>query len=244
VTRDILTVMWKEWKEILALGGASRGRSQFLIFLGMFGVLFPLQIGVESVTSPIAAVLWGFIPPLVVSTLIADAFAGERERHTLETLLSSRLSDSSILFGKIAASVAYGWGLAMASLIVGLITVNVASGDAGFLFFSSTTLTGTLLLSLLSALLASAGGVLVSLRAKTVRQAQQTLALAMVAMAVAPLFIALAVPGNLKESLSAWADRAGTFELMLAGLAVLVVIDVVLIVAAKERFQRSKLTVG
>ena len=37
--------------------------------------------------------------------MIADGIPGERERHTLETLLASRLSDRSILLGKVMAAV-------------------------------------------------------------------------------------------------------------------------------------------
>ena len=58
--------------------------------------------------------------------MIADSFAGERERHTLETLLASRLSDRAILFGKIAACIAYGWLMAMLCVLVGTITENVS----------------------------------------------------------------------------------------------------------------------
>jgi hypothetical protein len=48
----------------------------------------------------------------------------------------------------------------------------------------------------------------------------------------------------MRQSIAAWAVRAGTLELMLAGITVLAAIDVALIVAAKARFQRAKLSVG
>jgi hypothetical protein len=48
----------------------------------------------------------------------------------------------------------------------------------------------------------------------------------------------------MRQSISAWVVQAGAPELMLVGIAVLAAIDVALIVAAKARFQRSKLSVG
>lgn len=240
---DIRTVMWKECKEIFGLSGPS-GRIRLLFIVGMFGVFLPLRIGADSVTSPMAVPLWGFVPILVLGGVIADSFAGERERHTLETLLASRLSDASVLYGKMAAAVGYGWGLTLAGLILTLITVNIANDGGGFLLYTATTATANLLVSLLGALLASAGGTLVSLRAQTVRQAQQTLALAILAMGVAPLFIVLALPNDLRRSISVWAVQAGALELLIIGIAILAVVDAVLIVAAKARFQRSKLAVG
>ena len=46
----------------------------------------------------------GLIAMGTASTLIVDAVAGERERHTLETLLASPASDTGIIVGKMAAA--------------------------------------------------------------------------------------------------------------------------------------------
>lgn len=241
---DALTVMWKEGKEILAMGGAQRGKFQLLIFVGIMGVFLPLQMGPQWVTSPAVVGIWGWVPVLLVSTVIADSFAGERERHTLETLLASRLSDSSILFGKMAAAVAYGWGLTLAGLVLGLVTVNVAHREGGLLLYPATTTAGALLLSFFGALLASAGGVLVSLRAETVRQAQQTLSIATMVIFFVPVFGVQGLPDEMKQRLAAWIVRAGTVKLLVTGIAILAGIDVLLILAARARFRRPKLAVG
>jgi ABC-2 type transport system permease protein len=238
---DTLTVMRKEWQEIMAMGGAQRGRLQLLVFLGVTGVFLPLEMGTQWVTSPAVIAVWGWVPVMLVSTVIADCIAGERERHTLETLLASRLSDSAILAGKMAAAVAYGWGLSMGGLVLGLVTVNVANRGGGLLLYPPTTVVGALVLSFLGALLASAGGVLVSLRAQTVRQAQQTLSVATMAIFIVPLFGLRALPDELTQRMAAWAVQAGTPMLLLTGLAALAAIDLLLIIAARARFQRPKL---
>lgn len=132
MTRDILTVMWKEWKELLWAGGLLRGgRVSLLIMLAIFGVFLPYQTGRAWVESAAPLFYWAWLPLMLVAGVVADSFAGERERHTLETLLASRLPDRAILVGKLAAAVTYGWGLVLAMLGLSLVTVNVAElGEA------------------------------------------------------------------------------------------------------------------
>ena len=238
---DALIVMRKELKEIMALGGAYRGRFQLVLLLGVLGIVMPLQMGAEWVTSPAVVALWGWVPLMLVGTVVADSFAGERERHTLETLLASRLSDTSILFGKIAAAVAYGWSLTLAALLLGLVSVNLAHRGNGLLFFHWTMALAAVSLSFLGAGMASAAGVLVSLRAQTVRQAQQTLNIAMMLLFFVPMFGVRALPETVRQRLAVWAVHAGSLRLLIWGAAVLVAVDIVLIVAARARFRRPRL---
>jgi hypothetical protein len=108
---DILSIVWKEFRELLIQKPNLRGGwFGLLVFIGVFGVMLPLQSGQAWVESPIGILYWIWVPFMMVSTMIADSFAGERERHTLETLLASRLTDTSILLGKIFAALTYGWG--------------------------------------------------------------------------------------------------------------------------------------
>jgi len=238
---DIFTVMRKEWKEIMALGGAYRGRFQLVVLLGVLGILLPLQMGVAWVNSPGVVGAWGWVPMMLVGAVIADSFAGERERHTLETLLASRLSDAAILFGKIGAAVSYGWLVTLVALVLGLITVNVAHREQGLLFFPWTLALSAVVLSFLGAGLASASGVLVSLRAQTVRQAQQTLNIAMMVLFFVPVFGVQALPSGLKARCAAWVVHAGSLRLLLSGIVILTAFDLVLIGAARARFRRARL---
>jgi len=84
-------------------------------------------------------------------------------------------------------------------------------------------------LSFLGAGLASAGGVLVSLRAQTVRQAQQTLNIAMMVLFFVPVFGVRALPSAVKERFAAWAVNAGSLRLLLCGIAILTAFDLALI---------------
>src|SRR6478752_7294867 len=106
--RDFLTVFWKEWKEILPVRSAS-GASLLRPFMpvAFIGILLPLQMGAQTYYGPASLLFFTFISFVAVLVVIPDAFAGERERHTLETLLATRLPDHSILIGKFAACISY-----------------------------------------------------------------------------------------------------------------------------------------
>ena len=96
---DIRIVIWKEWKLLKdQFGGEFRFGfvMAVILFVGLstFAAYFA---GALWVTSPVLLMTYPFISASIALTPVVDSFAGERERHTLETLLASRLSDSAIL---------------------------------------------------------------------------------------------------------------------------------------------------
>ncbi len=145
MTRDLFTVLWKEWIEIVHMRGSARSTVvMMMVPLLLLGIFFPLQFGRRWTESPVSLLMWGWIPLLLASAVVADSFAGERERHTLETLLASRLSDRSILFGKLLASVFYSLGMTFAIIMVGIVTLNIKYAGDGFIFMkTSYVLAGT-----------------------------------------------------------------------------------------------------
>jgi ABC-2 type transport system permease protein len=244
---DIWTIIWKEAKEILLQRGNLRGGwFGLLIFIGVFGIFLPLQSGPSWVESPIGLLYWSWVPFLLVSGVVADSFAGERERHTLETLLASRLSDRAILFGKLGAAIAYGWGFTLVSVLVGLITINLASGQGDLLMYPAPIGLGILALSFLIATLAAGLGVLVSLRAATVRQAQQVFSVAFFLLFI-PLFAIPMLPDAWRAQAINWfmqnSGRITISTVVLAVAGVLLLIDIVLVLAAMARFQRARLII-
>ena len=239
---DVWTVMWKEWKELLRQRGSLRGGMwSLLIVVVVFGVFLPLQTGRAWVESPMGLIYWAWVPLFMVSGVIADSFAGERERHTLETLLASRLSDRAILLGKVSAAMGYGWGLAMTAMLVGLVTVNLAHGRGELLLYPATVFGGIVGLSLLAAGLVAGAGVLISLRAATVRQAAQAMSIAIMLLLFVPVFGVQALPTEWKVRLAQAVMGADVERIVLVAAAVLIVLDLGLLAAAMARFQRARL---
>ncbi len=238
---DIFTILWKEFKEMFSQRPNLRGGwVGIIIFVVVFGIFLPAETGPEWVTSSITLVYWAWVPFMMVSSVVADSFAGERERHTLETLLASRLSDRSILYGKLMASIGYGWGLTIASVLLGLITVNLVHGHGRLLFFPAWLGLSILGVSFLISSFAACLGVLISLRASTVRQAQQTLSL-VTFIPLVLVFLLPLLPIELKAALGEMLAHASASVLLMIGFIFLLLLDGALLLAAMARFQRSRL---
>ncbi|MGB7874960.1 MAG: ABC transporter permease subunit [Anaerolineales bacterium] len=238
---DILTVAWKELREMLTFGD-SRGRNKLslLVILAIFGVVVPLQSGRDWVTSPVSAMVWAWMPYMWVYSVVADSFAGERERHTLEALLATRLSDRAILFGKLLAALAYGFTLTWAILLVSLVTINVAVREGGLLLFTPLMTVGALVFSILISGLSASIGVLVSLRASSVRQAQQWMSFGMLVLFLPFMFIQF-IPRVWLESFGNALINTNPVQIAVWAAVVVLVIQVVLLGIAMRLFQRSKL---
>jgi len=238
---DIITILRKEMKELLFQRARFKGGMLgFLLFLGVFGIFMPLQSGAAWVENPISLIYWSWIPFLLVSSVIADAFAGERERHTLETLLASRLSDQAILFGKIAAAVFYGWGLTMLCVLLSLITSNLAFSQGAILFYPVKVAIAIPVFSLLVSLLATGLGIIVSLRAGTVRQAQQTFSIAFFLLFI-PLFVLPLIPETYREKIVLVLMKVNLETLVVVIAGFVLVLDIILLLVAMRQFKRNRL---
>jgi ABC-2 type transport system permease protein len=240
---DFATVFWKEWKEIVferSAGGAGSYRP--LLIVAVLGIFMPWRMGPERFFQPSQLLIYSFFAAIAVTAVIADSFAGERERHTLETLLASRLSDRAILFGKVAASMAYGWVLALLCVVAGVITVNASHWQGSVTLYRDWPSWLILLLGppLVAGAVATAG-VLVSLHASTVRHAQQTLTVGFMVVFLGTIFGATMLPDSWKlwfaRVLVTWSAEGMIF----GAAAVLLAVDLALLLAGMARFQRTRL---
>lgn len=246
---DVWTVMWKEWKELAGLrGGLRSSLSRVVITMAVFGLVMPLYADRGWVDTPVSLSLWAVVPPILVSMVVADSFAGERERHTLETLLASRLPDLAVLLGKVGAVVLHSWVITQLVLLVALLPTNavyLVNGGHGLLLYRPETALSGMVLSLLLAGLLTNVGVLISLRAATLKQAQQVLGLLVFVLAWAVptigLYASRLLPEELQSSLRALLARGDVTQIVLLVVAGLVVLDAGLLLMAVARFRRARL---
>lgn len=232
---DLRTMVWKEWQDLLGSGGVSDWFRPALI-VTIMGIILPLSFRLYWIDLSLAPILITlYVPFFTITTFIGDAIAGERERHTLETLLASRISDRAILLSKVLVTVAFSWGLAVFSLLLGALVVNLTRGQGPWVFYSPFNLfLVVLVLSLLTTLLAASGGVLISLKSATVRQAAQTMVLGELALGLAVYGVTRLLPHSLTASLT-------TAQTVAIVLVVLAVLDGILLAAALASFRRSRL---
>ena len=247
---DTWTVMVKEWSEYLAGSGRGSGRGRgiigLLLIIGVISILLPLEMGRALLTSAIPVIVDGlYLPLIILLNLVADSFAGERERHTLETLLASRLSDRAILFGKVGAAVCFGWALALLAALVQAVVANLSPKNAGtgsgLAFYPVGSVVAIVVLGLLTALLASSAGCLVSLRATSTRQAQVNLGVGFMVLIFAPVIIIQLLPSQMQSAINDALNSASPGQVFLIFVGALFAVDVVLLLVALALFQRARL---
>ena len=239
---DIITMMWKEWREvILNRRGMRGGLASVAVVVFILGIFMPLQVGAAWLSNPNQLLIWSWLPIFISLSIVTDSIAGERERHTLETLLASRLSDQAILFGKIISVVLYAWLLTLISVLIGAVTVNVTMPADGIQFYPIGNLLTSLALSLLAAVLISCIGVLVSLRAPTARQAYQRMSIVLIVFWFIPMLAAQVMPEEMQARFITFFAGIDVAQLVFGAGIFLLVADIVLIFIVRASFQRSKL---
>jgi ABC-2 type transport system permease protein len=232
--RDILTMMWKEWKEIFIQSGW-KSLVRPLLVVGIIGIYIPLQLGPQWVDlPPVGVLIMLWIPFFMIISFIGDVIAGEHERHTLETLLASRMPDRAILLGKVLATVLYSWGMGALSLVLGLLVVDLFRSQGNWMFYPLDLLVEALALILLVSVFGASAGVLVSLRVSTVRQAQQILSVGTIVFIFGSAIVLGTLPPDLLSSLT-------YAQILLVIIAVLAVLDAILLILSLVSFQRSRL---
>lgn len=232
---DLRTMIWKEWKDFLWSGGRS-DLLRPLLNIVILGIILPLSFRQGWINLEAAPVLIVIITPFMfVILIISDAIAGERERHTLTTLLASRVSDRAILLSKVLVTVGYNWMMTLFCLLLGSLVVNLSQSSGQFEFYHPINLFAVVLvLCFLTNLLAASGGVLISLKSVTVRQASQTMLLALIILGLAITTVVKLLPPGLTASLT-------TPQMVLIIILILIALDTLFLVASLLSFQRSHL---
>ena len=234
---DMITMLWKEIKVQFRGKAARTSYTRQLLAPIILAGVFPITWGADWVVEFPPLLIAALTPALIAGVMIPDSFAGERERHTLDTLLASRLPDRAILFGKMLLPVLAGWGAALAFNTLSLIVVNLFHADGSFLFYSPTIGSGILVLSFLSATLMAGGGVITSLSAATPQEAAQRLMTFILVPAMALQILPMLFMDQILELIQV---LDGTQILTIFGL-LFFALDLVLIVIATRKFQRSEI---
>lgn len=227
--RDVWIVCRKELYEWL------RTRSSvvaflfnMLVFVGVFGILMPLvQPGLFRVATPFLIFYFFFLPSQIAVMTVADSFAGERERKTLETLLATRLPDRSIFIGKLLAVLLYTAVLLLAVDVSVLVVVNLADPAPEVFLFSPPILFALGPLALAVTLFVANVGLLVSLRVRTVRAVQQLCSFGILALSLPMILGVVHVKFDWPWLIGAFASTFG--------------VACIFTVYSISRFQRDKL---
>lgn len=121
------------------------------------------------------APMYLIVPLMVASVIAADAFAGEKERRTLEALLYTPTSDRELLLGKLLSGFVPAMVVAWGGFVVYALVANVAGWPVMGRVFFPTAMWWVLALWVAPAVAAVGLGatVLVSARVQTFQEAYQ-----------------------------------------------------------------------
>jgi ABC-2 type transport system permease protein len=243
---DALVVARKELREILG-GGSRKGLLRELILVFLFGVFFPIAQAEAWMAGIAPTAFFVVIPLFIAGPHVADTFAGEKERNTLETLLATRLPDHSIYLGKILAVCLYAWALAWLMLAASLAALSLVAGNGIFLYPAPVWL-AVAVGALASSLLIAGIGTFISLRSETVRGAHQALMLPLL-IVIFGLSLGLpalygVLPDAVKAQLVAWAEGVSALEALAWIFAFLLAVDAILLWLGVRRFRRGRLIAG
>jgi len=210
----VLAVLRKEFLEIVADRQSLRGTAlQSMIFFGICGVFSPWRSAHGEMWGSLSLMLtlYALLPTVIATSVAADAFAGELERGTLESLLATAVTDSAVFWGKALTAVSMSLTLSVACLLSALfITFHVHhlpldTVDPRVLFLvvlghigASTCLTAI--------------AIYVSSKVKVARSAQQALSIG----SLLGIF-GLTMAGSFLERSGWWRIAEGEALLLLAG---------------------------
>lgn len=251
--KDLRTIFWKEWREhlrepsqpmpawlttlcVMALGGT------------YFGLTDPRSM---AAWGPLVAGITGGIITLLV---VADSFAGERERGTLEALLSTPATQEGILVGKILWVTVNGCASALVVFVSVGMTLALTTTAFGSMWQPMSLLSTAVFATLITLFLATLG-TLVSLLSARVAEAQQRLFLLIFVLFfgvpllfVGPLWLSdhlgVALPGWLAESVARTLRTARRMTLtswIAFGSAVLAIGEVLVLGLALKFFDRGRI---
>jgi ABC-2 type transport system permease protein len=192
-------IMRREWTRMPPVVSGGKGALvPNLLALAFVAVLLPFSMG-KTFLEPCSLILFAALSVLIVCSLITGCFFGPEARLDLRELAAGGASGGAIALGKAGAAAMRGWLLGMAVLLGGLVTVNLAYWPGHVLAPPNAVSGQAIALSLAGSWLVAMAGALISLRASSVRQAQDSLKVAILMAILAAIDLVWFFPGDLLE---------------------------------------------
>jgi ABC-type Na+ efflux pump permease subunit len=116
----VMAVFRKELLEVVADRQSFRGTAlQSTIFFLICGLFLPWRSSSGEMWRSLTTMLtlYALLPTVIATSVAADAFAGELERGTLESLLATAVTDAAGFWGKALTAVTMSTTLCLACLL-------------------------------------------------------------------------------------------------------------------------------
>ncbi|MHB1461407.1 MAG: ABC transporter permease subunit [Armatimonadota bacterium] len=225
MVRDILTVIQKEMWEYWQMRGSKAPWRGHLFAIILFSI-WPAMSGAVLMGSPWCALMWAWIVTIMTTPYVADSFAGERERHTMDTLLSSRLSDGAIVVGKLLSASLCSWMTGMASLPIAVLLANLLSPNHSVHLHPTVWFTAPILALSMAFMVAGYTSIVV-VKAVTVKQATQTASYGTIFIIIIPLLAMRFLPQHTVQQFMASLGKLHPVPVLLSASAIAVVVGMI-----------------
>lgn len=221
----MIAIIRKDIREWFSGGATGRyGQYEFLIYIVLFGLAMPVFFALGTSSGKhsdiaLAPFIGASMPVFLAIYTMADAFAGEKERGTLDTLLMTPLRSVDIVCGKWLAGIAYAGLLMIATTVLSSVVSRALGAHTASISILAQVMGGALVVAGLLAAIE----IVVAMRAPTVKAAVFGMNIAFVIVVVGISQI-LARAATSIETMLAPVVALGSVGLITIGVGVLAVI--------------------
>ncbi len=217
MANDIWTILWRDLRGYRAQFDEPRRLILGLCASIILLIVAELLVGIHGIfasANPVLLIwIWCWLPLGSAVTLSTDAIAGERERHTLESLLATRIPVRALLIGKTLSITIQSWISAFLLVLGALAAINLAAAWQGnFVILPRSVFLFGPLVSFLITLLGTLVAFLFSMGAPTVRQANLRIVIVTTMLPVV-VMIPLALLGFITVAILALLVQFTSFQL-------------------------------
>lgn len=159
-------------QELSQLPRRMGGRTGVLIYafaMLALGVLLPWHLSFDFLDAMVL-LAYACLPALLVAPVVAESFAGDRERAQIPATSEERQRS---MYAKVAAGALYGWISALVALVLGIATVNLSF--TRWILPPALLAIDLALLSMAVSVSAASVAAAVSVRARSAKHAKRTL---------------------------------------------------------------------
>lgn len=183
ITRREVIDQFRDWRIILPVLGLTVFFPALMNFTATQAVSFVERYGAPEIGDrliPFLLMIVGFFPISISLVIALESFVGEKERRSIEPLLSSPLTDSQLYLGKLLAAMVPPLLASYIGIAVYLVSINIQIGWKP----DPILLIQILLLTTIQAIVMVSGAVVVSSQTTSVRAANLLASFIIIPMAM------------------------------------------------------------
>jgi len=215
--------------------GGTTGMLIYAFALVALGVLLPWRLSFDFLDAMIL-LAYAWLPALIVAPVVAESFAGDRERAQIPATYEER---RQLLYARVTAGALYGWVSALLALVMGLATVNLSFTRW---ILPPPLLTFDLALMSLAVSVGAAGiAAAVSVKARSAKYAKRTLRQGFLLLLVLVIYYSRFMPVEWKRRVTVPEALPGFTEFVVVVSVVLLGLSADLIKLALNRGEDTEI---